>query len=288
MRPHVLGSAPLLCTQVPLTPVLNALLLPHDTHHVLALARVMDALRCAVRDLGVYYSGRAQPAAAAASVSVAVAGQPVLPPVRHEHQECFLPYPLREEGRFSECVPLQAGSAVVYRAVDGNTGRRVVVKCVFQPYGAGVHRAWAAAGVAPPLLDLRTCPGGMQVVVMEECTPDEGWVRLADLQGPAAEAGCCTAQQALQQVHQQAGGVHGDARVINTLVNLRDAAVVRFIDFEVRVAHSARLGGACWLGAGRTLVGWATRVAWPRFLHVGLCSALSFLRPHPGCHLATR
>ncbi len=226
-----------------MTPVLNALLLPHDTHQILTLARVLDALRCAVRGLGTYYSDTAQPASAASSgsgsVAVAGTGQPALPPVRHEQDECFLPYPLREEGRFSECSPLQAGSAV-YRAVDRNTGRRVVIKCVFQPYGEDVHEAWAAAGAAPQLLELCTYPGGMQVVVMEDCAPEEGWVMLADLQGPEARAGCKAAQQALQRVHEQAAGkVHGDMRVANTMVNLRDGnCSVRFIDFEVCMCGS--------------------------------------------------
>ena len=247
--------------------MLNVLPLPHDTHQLLTLARVLDALRCAVRDLGDYYS-RAQPAAATAPASAAAAGQPVLPPVRHERGECFLPYPLREGPRFSECVPLRGGSAV-YRAVDGKTGRRVVAKCVFQAYGKDVHHAWAAKGVAPPLLELIDCPGGMQVAVMEECAVEEGWVALADLTGAEAEAGCRAAQEALQWVHQQAeGGVHGDARVLNTLFNPRAAAAghcaVRFIDFEVGGAHCFRqrwVGkadgglGRCWLAHNLALFG---------------------------------
>ena len=272
--------------QVPLTPVLNVLPLPHDTHQVLTLARVLDALRHAVRGLGDYYSARAQPAAATASVSAAAAGQPVLPPVRHEHSECFLPYPLQEEGRFSECVPLPGGSAV-YRAVDGTTGRRVVVKFVFQPYGEDVHRRWAAAGVAPPLLDLINYPGGMQVVVMEECAPEEGWVRLADLKGAEAEAGCCAAQQALQRVHRQAGGVHGDMRVTNILFNPQAAAAghcaVRFIDFEVGGAHCSRR-----VGWGKLVGGWKD-VGWLPLAQLGLVWCMlgssersPCLRLHPG------
>lgn len=63
---------------------------------------------------------------------------------------------------------------------------------------------------------------------------------LADLQGPEARAGCKAAQQALQRVHEQAAGkVHGDTRVANTMVNLRDGnCSVRFIDFEVCMCGS--------------------------------------------------
>lgn len=279
----------MLCMQVPLTPVLNVLPLPHDTHQILTLARVLDALRRTLRDLGDYYSARAQPAAATASVSAAAAGQPVFPHVRHEHGECFLPYPLREEGRFSECVPLPGGSAV-YRAMDGTTGRRVVIKCVFQPYGEDVHRTWAAAGVAPPMLDLINYPGGMQVVVMEECAPEEGWARLADLNGAEAEAGCCAAQQALQRVHQQASGVHGDVRVINTLFNPQAAAAghcaVRFIDFEVGGAHCSRQGWVGQVGGG----GWKD-VGWlplaqpgPCLVHVGFFRRCLNWYPLPDHH----
>ena len=81
-----------------------------------------------------------------------------------------LPYPLRDIAVFRG-VHLLVPGKLVYTATHVPTQRRVCIKFTDSDCtdGADVHRAWAAHGLAPELLDgsPQQLPGGFSMLVMD-------------------------------------------------------------------------------------------------------------------------
>lgn len=110
------------------------------------------------------------------------------------------------------------------------SGQHAIVKLT-QRYGREVHRAWAAAGVAPQLLEFVELPGGWRLVAMEWLA--EPWQHLHDLPEEEEPEARAAALHALTLGHGVTvadshgtvqRSVHGDARDVNVLVCRRSAA----------------------------------------------------------------
>ncbi|EFJ08945.1 hypothetical protein SELMODRAFT_428489 [Selaginella moellendorffii] len=143
-----------------------------------------------------------------------------------------VPYPLHEAGK----VVKQFGNKLVYLVEPLG-----VVKLA-KRYGVEVHRAWAAAGFAPALYEVRALAGGWMEVKMEYLGRENGWEMLAECED--ADEMRDQAVAALRSAHgvpvsSNGGvGVHGDARDVNVMVRRRDGGVeVRFIDFDWASIH---------------------------------------------------
>ncbi|KXZ50022.1 hypothetical protein GPECTOR_18g175 [Gonium pectorale] len=162
-------------------------------------------------------------------------------------QPCTLPYSLLDDSLGLSDISFR-GRGLLYaarqRLVEGGQARRVLVKFVGGRYGAEVHRAWHAAGVAPALYDVRSVGGSAYtMVVMELLRPEDGWVPLCQaLQDGGGEPLKAAVREALRRA--QAGAletlghkaVHGDVRRPNILVRGAGSdaasAEVRFVDFD--------------------------------------------------------
>ena len=232
----------------PLTPLLHMLPLTGQPRQLDDLVRALCAMRRALGELREHYTQvveRLDPTAPGAG------GDAVVP-------DFFiaLPYPLRDGGVFADVEHFSPGK-LLYEATLVATGERVCIKFAPRSYAAAVHAAWAAAGLAPALLEHRVLPGGIHMIVMELCSPDDGWCLLSDtdmLTGEAAAvhseraAALAAADAALRRAHavQLPCGrcaAHGDCRSVNVLVRraptpssggeAQDAAFqVRFLDFD--------------------------------------------------------
>jgi hypothetical protein len=139
------------------------------------------------------------------------------------------------------------------------TARRVAVKLSRHGYGADVHAAWAAAGVAPALLHHAVLPGGLHMVVMELLDVAAGWRVLRQLAPAEQAAARGAALAALRRAHAAplpggGFGAHGDCRDVNVMVRLAPAAPaagtaagaapeweVRFVDFDGAGEEGCRL-----------------------------------------------
>lgn len=85
-----------------------------------------------------------------------------------------------------------------------------------------MHRAWAAAGLAPELLRAEILPGGLAMVVTEKLRAEDGWRCFAELsdaeqrdQNPAVMAALVRGHNVAFQLPGQVTsgtGVHGDIR----------------------------------------------------------------------------
>ena len=204
----------------PLTPLLHMLPLTGQPRQLDALVQALAALRLALDELRLHYDTLlAQlppaPAAGAAVPSAAAAA---------------LPYPLRDAAVFADVAHLSPGK-LLYEATHVASGARVCVKFAPRAYAVDVHAAWAAAGLAPALLEHRVLPGSVHMVVMELLSANDGWCMLSDSgirpggAFVAAEraAAAAAALDALQRAHALrlpcgSCAVHGDCRDVNVLV----------------------------------------------------------------------
>lgn len=130
-------------------------------------------------------------------------------------------------------------SGTLFTAMLGSSP--VMIKFV-QRYGLDVHRAWAAAGLAPEVLQHSMLPGGWQCIIMEGLDL-QLWQPLSQLeqaQHHLAGAARAAAKAALDTAHNldvwgpgQPHSVHGDARGPNVLVNTMSVPTkVVFVDFD--------------------------------------------------------
>jgi hypothetical protein len=118
--------------------------------------------------------------------------------------------------------------------------RRRCIKYV-QRYGAEVHAAWGAAGLAPALLECRRLPGGWLEVEMEMLEVEDGWEMLAACSEAVRDELLPAVHNTLLAAHglpirgAQLRGAHGDVRGANVFVRRRvgsGEAEVRFVDFD--------------------------------------------------------
>jgi hypothetical protein len=238
----------------PLTPLLHALPLTGQPRQLDDLLRALSALRRALGELHEHYThvvARLPPAAAAAALptpaaaaAAAAQGWPALP------------YPLQDGAVFADVEHFSPGK-LLYEATLVATGARVCIKFAPRAYAADVHAAWAAAGLAPELLEHRVLPGGTQMVVMELLLPPDGWCMLRDT-GVRAGGGFVAAERAaalhaalaaLRRAHALSlpcgrCAAHGDCRDVNVMVRRAHtpgggadddgsgAFEVRFLDFD--------------------------------------------------------
>ena len=183
----------------PLTPFLNCLPVVGQARSLDALIAALRALRLAVDELRVAYTSL-QPAQRGLAGAAGM----------------LMPYPLADVAAFTD-VRHWCADKLLFAATHMASGRAVCVKFVPRSYGADVHAAWAAAGLAPALLEHRVLPGGMHMVVMELLSPDDGWHMLAVRtvqQRRLDKAAVFSALRAAHAVPLPGGGVaaHGDCR----------------------------------------------------------------------------
>jgi hypothetical protein len=151
------------------------------------LVRALCAMRRALGELREHYTQvveRLDPTAPGAG------GEAVVP-----NFSTALPYPLREVGVFADVEHFCPGT-LLYEATLVATGERVCIKFAPRSYAAAVHAAWAAAGLAPALLEHRVLPGGIHMIVMELCSPDDGWCMLSDTDMLTGEAAAVPSERA--------------------------------------------------------------------------------------------
>ena len=209
----------------PLTPFLSCLPVMGQPRALDALIAALYALRLAVTELRVAYAAMLQ------------AGQDLAGAAR-----MLVPYPLADVAAFTDVRHL-CEDKLLFEATHVTTGRAVCIKFTPRDYGAEVHAAWAAVGLAPVLLEHRVLPGGIHMVVMELLCPDQGWRMLAEQDVQQRRLVLPAVLRALRTAHAvplSSGGVaaHGDCRDANVLVRQRtepggDVAFdVRFVDFD--------------------------------------------------------
>ncbi|KAL3139354.1 hypothetical protein ABBQ38_003689 [Trebouxia sp. C0009 RCD-2024] len=191
----------------PLTDVKNLLPLLGQESAMLGLACQLQALRECLSDLVAEHSP-ASPQLASGSNRLPLFAEGIPPHLHRFHEVRALPYPM------------------LYRCRDSSSDVQMVAKFTTR-YGMDVHRAWAAAGLAPRLLHTEVIDSAdpMQLVIMDwlpetYCTLDQ--LPLDQLQSAAPAI-----QQALQSAH----GIllngqcfaHGDARLPNVRKARRQA-----------------------------------------------------------------
>ena len=209
----------------PLTPFLSCLPVMGQPRALDALIAALRALRLAVDELRLAYAALRLAGQVPASAALAL-----------------VPYPLSDLTEFTD-VRHWCDDKLLFEATHVASGRGVCVKFTPRDYGADVHAAWAAAGLAPALLEHRVLPGGIHMVVMELLYPDHGWRMLAQLDAPQQRLVLPAILAALRTAHAvplPSGGVaaHGDCRDANVLVHKRTTAAggvaldVRFVDFD--------------------------------------------------------
>jgi hypothetical protein len=230
----------------PLTPFLHVLHLRDQPAYMARLLAALRALRLAVERLVAHYAARAAALPNAAEPHAA------------RDAGLALPYPLRDCADFRDAAPL-CDDKLLYTATHVPTARRVAVKLSRHGYGADVHAAWAAAGVAPALLHHAVLLGGLHMVVMELLDVAAGWRVLRQLAPAEQAAARGAALAALRRAHAAplpggGFGAHGDCRDVNVMVRLAPAAPaagtaagaapeweVRFVDFDGAGEEGCRL-----------------------------------------------
>jgi hypothetical protein len=220
--PHLRVSALYWLQQVvvrPLTPLVNLLWFEDDHEHMKSVARVLAAIRTAQQELSALYSSMQAPS--------------ITPSSRPAFLRQGMPYPMAD---YAEPARITSGKRI-YTATAPSSGQQVVVRFL-RRYGVDAHAAWAAAGLAPQLHQVKQLPGGWLQVEMELLDKGSGWYELGNCPVEDVEAATSAARAALQQAHQVCGPeqqafVHGDARVQNVMVRrMGQSFDVRFVDFE--------------------------------------------------------
>ncbi|KAG2422137.1 hypothetical protein HXX76_016259 [Chlamydomonas incerta] len=186
--------------------------------HMVRVALVLRALKSGI---GLLLDARGrlqQPTAAAVPAPAAPA-----PASASEYSDTAVPrveVPLRDQA-LQRPYPLRPGSG--YR-----TSRAVAVKFARMSADAlRVHRAWAAAGLAPEVVSTRRLPCGLIMLVMELLAPEDGWVmfyslpprRQQQLHG-AVVAALARAHAVVVDADRGLCGVHADMRQANVMVRL--------------------------------------------------------------------
>lgn len=125
---------------------------------------------------------------------------------------------------------------MLYWCKEPSSDVQMVTKFAFR-YGADVHRAWAAAGLAPKLLHTEVIDSAdpMHFVIME-WLPD-AYYTLDKLPLDQLQSAVPTIQQALQSAYNIVSNgqrfAHGDARLPNVCVRQEDQQWgVKFLDFD--------------------------------------------------------
>ncbi|KAG2422116.1 hypothetical protein HXX76_016272 [Chlamydomonas incerta] len=227
----------------PLTPYLHLFnMLRCQPDHMVRVALVLRALKSGI-GLLLDACGRLQqptaaavpapaaPAPASASEYSDTAVPRVEVPLRD--QALQLPYPLRPGSGYRDVRPIGAGvyHPLYFAVLDGdggNSSRAVAVKFARMSADAlRVHRAWAAAGLAPEVVSTRRLPCGLIMLVMELLAPEDGWVmfyslpprRQQQLHG-AVVAALARAHAVVVDADRGLCGVHADMRQANVMVRL--------------------------------------------------------------------
>ncbi len=127
--------------------------------------------------------------------------------------------------------------------------REVLVKFAsVSEHATRVHTAWAAAGLAPELIDSQQLPCGLTMHVMEYLSRDDGWTMFYSLEPEHKQQLSAIILDKLQEAHAvDVGGgaraVHADMRQGNVMIQLREDGdndqqqlaepqQVRFLDFD--------------------------------------------------------
>ncbi|GFR44257.1 hypothetical protein Agub_g5459 [Astrephomene gubernaculifera] len=162
-------------------------------------------------------------AASAGGEAAATAVPRVAVPLRDPSLQ--LPYPLRPEKGFRDVQPVGAGVYnPLYFAVYED--RAVAVKFAHMSADAiRVHRAWAAADLAPKVVLEKRLPCGLVMLVMEQLAPADGWVMFYSLPPDLKEQLNGAVVAALGRAHtivvdRGLPGVHADLRQANVMVQL--------------------------------------------------------------------
>ena len=234
----------------PLTPFLAVLPMRDQPQHTTALLAMLRALKLAVHELWGRYSdldlsSLNDEEKSCSSFASSSEGEQAGCCSRDPGLQ--LPHMLRGKGCGFAGVELLFPDKLLYVATrceprrgSGDDGdqhssrgilrlppQRVCIKFSRHAYAADVHRAWAAAGLAPALWRSERLPGGMHMVEMELLDPEEGWILLDMLKGhDDRRAGLGAALEALKRAHQvklPCGGVaaHGDCRGVNVMLRPR-------------------------------------------------------------------
>lgn len=239
----------------PLTPMIPLLpMVPADMSLMQLAAKALVALRCTLPHLQAAYHQIEQLAIPEAADALQQhleqqehhlwAGHPVtsiqLSPTPRDLIIKQLPYRLQLPGLSTQT--LMPGKLLYLVRPQHAAGELRLFKYAIS-YGANVHRAWAAAGLAPAIYSCLQLPGGWLEIQMEFLSEDQHWLRLdkaGHLRQPALDA--------LRYAHQlpvgpDQRGVHGDARDNNVFVRELPSGnpEVKFIDFDwAGVAGEAR------------------------------------------------
>ena len=177
------------------------------------------------------------------------------------NRDVQLPWPLWDTTKWHDVQQLDVAK-LVYRARKQPTaeGQQMLVKFTQQRYGTATHKAWAAAGLVPQLVDEPIkLPGGWLQIQMEYLSPNieqgvSGWLTLSYLlkrpplltkhlekllPSPRARQSLIPrARQLLEAAHSQLvdgrAAAHGDARPDNILVLMRQGEIVdlKLIDLD--------------------------------------------------------
>ncbi|KAG2438212.1 hypothetical protein HXX76_005815 [Chlamydomonas incerta] len=203
---------PALFVELPLTPYLHLFnMLRCQPDHMVRVALVLRALKSGI-GLLLDACGRLQQPTAAAALQ--------------------RPYPLRPGSGYRDVRPIGAGvyHPLYFAVLDGDGGNSRAVAVKFARMSADalrVHRAWAAAGLAPEVVSTRRLPCGLIMLVMELLAPEDGWVmfyslpprRQQQLHG-AVVAALARAHAVVVDADRGLCGVHADMRQANVMVRL--------------------------------------------------------------------
>ncbi|KXZ42808.1 hypothetical protein GPECTOR_117g373 [Gonium pectorale] len=248
MRVSLLASPEDACVVCePVTPFLHLFnMLLSQPGHMARLARVLRALKRGIRLLQNTYTQLSESIAAGRSTDSRAAAPPSQP---GRDPSLQLPYPLRPGSGFRNVEALVHGDGrpnLLYVAEQEGSGRQVAVKfaSTISEYATRVHRAWAAAGLAPELLANRPLHCGLTMLVMERLGPEDGWDAFYKL---APQLKRRLSEEVLRilatahgvDVDGQGGAVHADMRQANVMVRMREDGQeparplqVRFLDFD--------------------------------------------------------
>ena len=224
----------------PLTPYLHFFnMLSSQPQHMDRMARVLRALKHGITLLRETCSTLSTPPGAVRPAQAAASSPPVRdPPLQ-------LPYPLRPGLGFRDVGALVPGAyPLLYKAEHEQSGRQVVIKFSFlSEQATRIHRAWAAASLAPELIGTRLLPCGLTMLVMELLRPEDGWTTFHSLAPELKPLLFDAVLVKLREAHNvDVDGyraVHSDMRQANVLVQLRADGQqpgaplqVRFLDFD--------------------------------------------------------
>ncbi|KAG2433730.1 hypothetical protein HXX76_008095 [Chlamydomonas incerta] len=207
----------------PLTPYLHLFDMQRcQPDHMICVALVLRALKSGIKLL-MNACGQLQPPAGPALGASSSSADGVTVPLRDP--ALVLPYPLRPDQGFRDVRPVEPG---VYNPLYFAVYKDGPVAVKFARMSADairVHRAWAAAGLAPAVVSTRRLPCGLVMLVMELLAPEDGWVMFCSLPPHQKQQldGAVVAALGLAHsiiVDRGLPGVHADLRQANVMVRL--------------------------------------------------------------------